>query len=787
MRLLFFRQTAILIAVLFSLLPPSLGELRAGDSDWPQFRGPGGTGSGDAAGALPAAIGPDKYVSWKVAIPSGHSSPAISGDRIYLTGEEGGRLFTFALERTSGTTLWRREAPHHGLESIHPVGSRAQASPATDGARVVSFFGSCGLFCYDRDGQELWRVPMGPFKNHYGAASSPLLVDDRVILNQDHDVESFLIALDKETGERIWTVDRSEFPRGFSTPAVWEVDGKKQIVVVGTLRAVGYDFASGEEVWTVRGLARIANPTPVVGGDGRLYLAAWSPGADPGARIQAAPYDEQLKLHDKNTNGWLESSEIPDGPLKRRFLQIDRDKSGAITRAEYDYMAEIFHSAKNGALAIRPGGRGDITETHVVWVQRRMIPYVASPLYHEGFLYLVKDGGIASSLDCRTGTAVRQARLPSRSNYYSSPVYGDGKIFWLSQRGELTVTTAQPEWEVLATAEFGEDAYATPAITDGHIYLRTHGHLYSFARAADARLVDARKIWDAAPHNAFTDLVHFRGEWFCVFREGSGHVSPDGALRVIVSDDGENWSSAARIESGHEDLRDAKMSITPDGRLMLLGAGALHNPDPVRHQSYVWLSRDGRNWDDAKPVGDPDFWLWRATWRDDRVYGVAYATAGPKTIRLYRGEEPGAFASHVADLGRPDYPNETSIVFLEDGTALCLLRHDPGHGELGEAKPPYTDWAWQDTGVRLGGPHLVELPDGRLVAAVRLYDDRQRTSLCWVDRDSGAVEEFLELPSGGDTSYAGLVWHDDLLWVSYYSSHEEKTSIYLARVTFGGQ
>ena len=326
---------------------------------------------------------------------------------------------------------------------------------------------------------------MGPFKNDFGAASSPLIVDDRVILNQDHDENSFLTALDKETGKTIWRVDRSEFPRGFSTPTIWESQGKKQIVVVGTLRAIGYDLLTGEEIWTVRGLARIANPTPVVGADGTLFLTVWSPGAGPDDRIRAEVFDDQLKQYDGNRDGVLQNDELPDSPLKLRFPQIDLDKSGGVTRREYDNMARIFHMAQNGVFAVRPGGRGDITKTHVAWVQRRMIPYVPSPLLHDGFLYMVKDGGIVSSLDSRTGKAVKQGRLEGRSNYYSSPVCGDGKIYFLSQSGQLTVTTAEPNWEVLATAEFREETFATPAILSGHIYLRTSAHLYAFSKAGD--------------------------------------------------------------------------------------------------------------------------------------------------------------------------------------------------------------------------------------------------------------------------------------------------------------
>jgi hypothetical protein len=255
-------------------------------------------------------------------------------------------------------------------------------------------------------------------------------------------------------------------------------------------------------------------------------------------------------------------------------------------------------------------------------------------------------------------------------------------------------------------------------------------------------------------------------------------------LRVIVSPDGQTWSSAALITAPNADLRDAKIAVTPDGRLMLSGAAALHQPAAMRHQSMVWFSRDGKEWGDGIPVGDPNLWLWRVTWRRNRAYGVGYSTVSPQFARLYSSRDGKRFETLVENFFDQGYPNETSMLFLRDGTALCLLRRDgrPNSAQIGPAKPPYTEWTWKDLGVRFGGPHMLRLPDGRFVAAGRLYDQKVRTALCWLDPEAGTLTEFLSLPSGGDTSYPGLVFHDGLLWVSYYSSHEGKTSIYLAKV-----
>lgn len=301
---------------------------------------------------------------------------------------------------------------------------------------------------------------------------------------------------------------------------------------------------------------------------------------------------------------------------------------------------------------------------------------------------------------------------------------------------------------------------------------------------ACAGILDVRRIWDAAPHNAFTDLTRFSNHWFCVFREGRAHVSPDGAIRVLRSADGKVWTSAALLTSTNADLRDPKIVVTPNGELMLTGAGALHRPSRHNHQTYVWFSKEGTNWSAPLPIGDPDTWLWRVTWQEKEAYSVGYNTAGELFVRLYTSQNGKKFSVLVPKLFEEGYPNESSILFEPDKTALCLLRRDgaPATGKLGAAKPPYTQWTWKDVGAKIGGPHMLRLPDGRLLACVRLYDGAVRTSLAWIDRATGKLAEFERLPSGGDTSYAGLVWHDNLLWVSYYSSHEGKTSVYLATV-----
>ena len=451
----------------------------AGDA-WPQFRGRNSSGLAAEADKLPAEIGPESHVVWKVPLAPGHSSPVVIGDRIFVTAVRDQKLLTIGLDRVTGKMLWEAEAPHAKLEEIHRIGSHAQSSPATDGQCVVSFFGSSGLYCYDLDGKPLWNRPMGPFNNDFGAGTSPIIVDDLVILCQDHDLDSFLMALDKRTGETRWKVDRSEFPRNYCSPVIWEVGGKKQIVLAATLRVVGYDLETGRELWTVRGISRAVCMTPVVGDDNVLYVAGWSAGGDAGERITVESWENDGAKHDANKDGLLTEEELPTHPFKQRFSQVDRDKSGTLNPAEWEYFRGLFDKSRNVVLAIKPGGVGDVTSSHVLWEHSRHVPFCASPLMYRGLVFTVKDGGIMTCLDARTGQPHKFGRLPATGEFYSSPVAGDGRVYFLNAEGKLAVVSAEPQWTVLHTADFGEGVYATLALVDGRIYLRTVGHLYCF-------------------------------------------------------------------------------------------------------------------------------------------------------------------------------------------------------------------------------------------------------------------------------------------------------------------
>jgi len=298
------------------------------------------------------------------------------------------------------------------------------------------------------------------------------------------------------------------------------------------------------------------------------------------------------------------------------------------------------------------------------------------------------------------------------------------------------------------------------------------------------KLAEVQRIWGLAPHNASTDLIRFKGRWYCAFREGQARDSSDGALRILTSADGERWVSAALISSPRGDLREPKLSLSPDGRLMLSAGAAF-----PQTQTLAWFSLEGRIWPEAIEIGERNVWLWRLTWHRGRAYGIGYSATGKQFSRLYISRDGLKYDTLVDDLFGQGLSSQGSLLFLEDDTALCLLRRDEkgANTVLGRSRPPYRAWKWKDLGLRLGGASLLRLDDGRIVAAGSLDNSSGRTALCWLDPEAGTLKEFLALPSGGDTGGPGLALADGFLWVSYHSSHEGKTGIYLAKVKLNGR
>lgn len=304
-----------------------------------------------------------------------------------------------------------------------------------------------------------------------------------------------------------------------------------------------------------------------------------------------------------------------------------------------------------------------------------------------------------------------------------------------------------------------------------------------------------KKIWDQGVHNAFTDLIQFHNKFYCSFREADGHVRGDGKIRILESRDGERWESAALLEESGIDLRDPKLSITADGRLMVVAGGSVYRGGSqlLGRQPRVAFSKDGRQWTEPQRVLSEGEWLWRVTWYRGKAWGVSY-NAMPDVewrLGLYSSDD-GVNYQLVTKLAVTGRPNETTVRFLRNGDMVALVRREGGpsgstNAWIGTAKPPYTEWSWKEAGQRVGGPNFIVLPDGSMLAGTRHYGANQLYMTMLAEMTPDSLREVARFPSAGDTSYPGLLWYKGMLWMSYYSSHEGKSNVYLAKVKLPGK
>jgi outer membrane protein assembly factor BamB len=460
------------------LLFTCLLSLHAAESKWwPQFRGP--EGRGIAEYSAPVIFGPDTNLQWKTKIPTGASSPIIWKNRIFLTGFDGEKLETFCLDRGTGTILWRKPAPTQKIELSHPTGSKASPTPITDGERIYVYFGSFGVLVYDFSGEEKWRLPMEIPGVEFGASASPILADGKLIILCDQDLGSFVEALDPANGKLIWKTERPEFRRSFASPYFWKHGADSELVVPGSIWLTSYNISNGAKLWSYQGTSRVACSSPT-GSDGMLFSASWNTGGDPADRVTMPTFEEFAEIHDEDKDGQIAQKEIPKGPIRERFTQMDLDKNGFATHEEWELMRDMFAKAENALLAFPPGMKGEVAQP--AWKSKRSLPYVSSPLYYKGRLYTIKNGGLASCYDAESGkTFYQDERIGASGDYYSSAVAAADKIYIASQQGIVVVFEAGDELKILERNRIPEQIFASPAIVDGKLYLRTTEALYAFA------------------------------------------------------------------------------------------------------------------------------------------------------------------------------------------------------------------------------------------------------------------------------------------------------------------
>jgi outer membrane protein assembly factor BamB len=476
-----------LAALVLSVL--SLAE--APPPDWSRFRGPNGTGVVETT-ELPDAIGPSTNVVWKTALPPGHSSPVLTASRVFLTAHTADKsdyaLLVVALDRATGKELWRREIPRVNKGRLENVNGPASPSPVTDGESVYAFFQEFGLISFTADGKERWRLPLGPFNVFYGFGASPILVDDLLVLPVDQDMGAYLLAVDRRTGKPRWQVERPHVISGYSTPTVYRpAGGPPQIVIPESFQLTSYAVADGRRLWWVRGLACEMKSVASLDGS-TLYVNGWGfPQNQPGRQVATVSFEEGLARYDANKDGAVAKSEIAgDQPLDKMlapdygFPAFDLDRNERLDAREWEVLRSMLAS-ENGLLAVSLGGQGDMTASAVRWRYQRPVPQVPSTLLYKGVLFMVNDSGILISFDPATGQVLKQGRLKGAiDKYFASPVGADGRVWLVSQDGTVSIVTARAEWEILAVNALDDEVFATPAIADGRLYVRTRGYLYCF-------------------------------------------------------------------------------------------------------------------------------------------------------------------------------------------------------------------------------------------------------------------------------------------------------------------
>jgi len=489
------------------------GHARAGGDSWNRLRGP--NGSGVARGCRPPVQLDAGHVAWKTPVPPGLSSPVLAGNRVFLTGVVTGRLVTLAFDTASGKLAWRRAAPEVNIERVHALNSPASSTPHVDAEHVYVYFGSYGLLCYDHEGREHWTRPIPTPRTLYGMATSPIGHGDRLILVLDNDAnlsgsqlsQSRILAVRKATGETAWETPRPFHRSGWSTPAIWTHDRGQDLVVLGSGRVAGYDPETGAPKWYANGFSRETIAMPV-SGRGRVYATAAMLGGVPDEQPDLQLFWDAVMQFDGNGDGKLERAEmtghftfpfrpeLPPGhpgygmPLPRdeakrqgrldgMFAGVDKDKDGFWTRDEF--LARLsFRRAKPTLMAIRPGGQGDVTESHVTWQLHRDIPEVPSPVFYKDRLYLVRNGGYLAAVDATNGETLYRERLGAPGHYSASPVVANDHLYLASNRGVVSVVKAGDAFHMVHQQDLGEPVFVTPGFDASTMYIRTKTNLVAF-------------------------------------------------------------------------------------------------------------------------------------------------------------------------------------------------------------------------------------------------------------------------------------------------------------------
>lgn len=484
--------SAALVVMLFCIAYAGslFGQLNETDN-WPMFRGPEGLARSGSL-EVPLKFDDLNNVKWKVETPFGHSSPIVWGETIFLTGYDDDHLFLLALGKSDGKILWKRNFSKSQDEDFqHQDSCPSAPTCCTDGEHVFSYFGRHGLSAHDFSGNLVWQKQFPSEPSAFGTGSSPIYHEGKVFLQRDTDQFSGLFCFDAATGSEIWMAPRPIVMTSFATPFIWKSDAGTQLIAAGCGTLKGYGLEKGNELWTVGNLPIFVCPSPTATRD-LLVFGGWTTAhiekdsmsenliedlkLSPRAKLVAS---DLIHEFDTNNDAVLSEKELPESRLRDAFRFVDVNRSGLLETSELSGMLNRDAAqGRNVMVAVRSGGKGDISQSHTVWETQRMLPYVASPLIVNGLLYYAKKGGIFSCLELKTGKMVYQERLKVGGEYYACPIQIGDHIFLGAEQGTMLVLRVGRDFEVVARNEFSEGIYATPAVSNNQLFLRTQSHLF---------------------------------------------------------------------------------------------------------------------------------------------------------------------------------------------------------------------------------------------------------------------------------------------------------------------
>ncbi len=462
-------RTVLSLCLVVMLAVPATAE------NWTRFRGDNGSGISTSEG-VPAEFGPDTNKVWEAEIPFGRSSPVIVDDRIYVSATDGGKFVTLALDRATGKTLWSKTIePNRSAEFHHDTDS-ATTTPVSDGKNVYVFFQEYGLVSYDKNGKERWKVELGPFDNFYSIAASPVIGGNTLYMLCDQKKGSFLVALNTANGKEVWRKNRPARLESYTTPVLYPDSEKPEaLIVYGNAWVDAYDVKTGESAWAIGELGVGPVSSPVIAGD-KLIVAAPNH-----AENGWTPFAGIAEEFDKDKSGGITREESAGTWIIEHFGWLDRDGDDKISEEDWTTLGHEMGGDHFGVYAIKlPSGE---SKAEKIWNYRKNIPEISTPLAHGGIVYTVEKG-IVTSLDAETGEMIKRDRIAEGSpKVYASPVAADGKIYIGTLEGSMFVLKAGGEWETISSVDLEDEIWASPAIADGHLFVRTRGKLYAFGAA----------------------------------------------------------------------------------------------------------------------------------------------------------------------------------------------------------------------------------------------------------------------------------------------------------------